>query len=102
MIELLLLLTLITFGCRYIFLEPKLPIRLGYKAKHFLSYSAPAVLAAIASPILFMPAGELALHLHNPYIWAAVVAILIMLSTQQMLLTVSLSFIVFIALGQYL
>ncbi|WP_019529694.1 AzlD domain-containing protein [Dasania marina] len=102
MISLLLMLTVITFSCRYVFLEPKLPIRLNYRAKHFLSYSAPAVLSAIAAPILFMPEGELALHLHNRYLWAALVAIIIMLATQRMLLTVSLSFAAFIALGQYL
>ena len=71
MISLLVILTLITFGCRYLFLEPKIPIRLNYQAKHFLSYSAPAVLSAIAAPILFLPEGELALTLSNRYLWSA-------------------------------
>ena len=34
----------ITFGTRYLFTHPSLPIRLGPKVAKFLSYSAPAVL----------------------------------------------------------
>jgi len=98
-ILLLLLLASITFGCRYIFLEPKLPLRLSYSAKKFLSYSAPAVLAAIASPIIFMPEGELSLTLDNRYLWAAMAAIVLMLATGRMLVTVLISFIVFMILG---
>ena len=37
------LLACITFGTRYLFLEGRLPIRLGPNLKHLLSYSGPAV-----------------------------------------------------------
>ena len=96
---LLALLTCITFGCRYLFLEPKLPLRLNYSAKKFLSYSAPAVLAAIAAPIIFMPEGSLHLAWDSRYIWSGLLAIALMLKTGRMLLTVLLSFTVFVLLG---
>ena len=41
------LLACITFGTRYLFLEGRLPVRLGSNIKLFLSYSGPAVLTAI-------------------------------------------------------
>ena len=37
---------------RYLFLEGKLPLKLSENAKTLLSYSAPAVLTAIAAPIV--------------------------------------------------
>ena len=39
----ILLLACITFGTRYLFLEGRLPVRLGSNVKLFLSYSGPAV-----------------------------------------------------------
>ena len=50
----ILLLACITFGTRYLFLEGRLPVRLGSNIKQFLSYSGPAVLTAITMPILFV------------------------------------------------
>lgn len=102
MITLLIMLSLITFSCRYIFLEPKLPIRLNYSAKQFLSYSAPAVLSAIAAPIIFFPEGELAIRANNRYIWAALLATVFMLKTNRMLSSVTVSFIFFIFLDRWL
>lgn len=99
MFMMLLLLMLITFSCRYVFLEPKLPIKLNYSAKKFLSYSAPSVLAAIASPIIFMPESELLLTVDNRYLWAALLALWVMVKTNRMLLTVAVSFISFLLLG---
>ena len=95
----LILLALITFGCRYIFLEPRLPIRLGFNAKKFLSYSAPSVLAAIAAPIIFLSESELMITIDNRYLCSAMLALIIMIKTQRMLLTVVLSFLFFIGLG---
>ena len=48
------LLAVITFTTRYLFLEGKLPLRLGPNVKQLLSFSAPAVLTAIFVPILFI------------------------------------------------
>ena len=52
-------LAFITFTTRYLFLEGRLPLRLGLNVKQILSFSAPAVLTAIFVPILLMQKQEL-------------------------------------------
>ena len=42
----------ITFMTRYLFLEEKLPLRLGSNISQLLNFSGPAVLTAIFMPIL--------------------------------------------------
>ncbi|GAA6205300.1 AzlD domain-containing protein [Thalassotalea sp. SU-HH00458] len=71
----ILLMAMITFLTRYLFIHPKIPLRLNAKVVSFLSFSAPAVLTAIWVPIIFIREGELALSLTNPYIIAATVAV---------------------------
>lgn len=91
----LLLMAALVFVSRYLFLEPKLPIRLGPKVLHFLHYTGPAVLTAIWAPIVFHREGELNLALDNPYILAAVVAAVLAVSTKNVLLTTVLSMALF-------
>lgn len=69
------LLACITFGTRYLFLEGRLPIRLGPNIKQLLSYSGPAVLTAITAPILFVHDQQLDVSVGNPYLWGAVAAV---------------------------
>jgi branched-subunit amino acid transport protein len=57
----ILVLTLVVFLSRYLFLEPKIPLRLTHGMQRFLSYSAPAMLSVIWGPIVFLPHGELRL-----------------------------------------
>ena len=64
----ILLLASVTFGTRYLFLEGRLPIRLGPKVKTLLGYCCPAVLTAITAPILFVHDPQLAISLYNPYL----------------------------------
>ena len=71
----ILLLASVTFGTRYLFLEGRLPIRLGTSFKQLLSYSGPAVLTAITMPILFVQEKQLNTDISNPYLWGAVAAI---------------------------
>ncbi|BDY05208.1 AzlD domain-containing protein [Ferrimonas sp. YFM] len=59
---------LLVFASRYLFLEPKLPVRLGRRSQQLLSYSAPAVLSAIAAPLIFIREQSIDLHWHNPYL----------------------------------
>ncbi|MDO6445808.1 AzlD domain-containing protein [Colwellia sp. 1_MG-2023] len=73
----ILLMAMITFLTRYLFIHPKIPLRLNAKVVSFLSFSAPAVLTAIWVPIIFIREGTLALSLNNPYIIAATVAVLL-------------------------
>ena len=92
------LLAMITFSSRYLFIHPKMPIRLGGKMRQFLSYSAPAVLTAIWVPIIFIQKGELNTGLMNPYLIAASAAIFIAATTKNIYLTLLVSLIIFIGM----
>ncbi|MDF5366744.1 AzlD domain-containing protein, partial [Vibrio parahaemolyticus] len=48
----ILLMTVLVFTSRYLFLEPKLPLRLGTRTQKVLNYASPAVLTAIWAPIV--------------------------------------------------
>ncbi len=85
----------VVFASRYLFLEPKIPLRLGKTALRFLSYSAPAVLTAIFAPIVFVREGALSLGLDNPYLIAAILACGLAIFTRNALLTTVLSMAVF-------
>jgi branched-subunit amino acid transport protein len=85
------LMAAIVFGSRYLFLEPKLPVRLNTKIQKFLSYSAPAVLTAILAPIVFINDTELNLSIENSYLVCALVAVFLAILTKNTLLTTILS-----------
>ncbi|MGB1263034.1 MAG: AzlD domain-containing protein, partial [Cognaticolwellia sp.] len=72
----ILLMACITFSSRYLFIHPRLPVRLGAKMAKFLSFSAPAVLTAIWVPIIFVQNGQLNSSINNPYLIAATFAVL--------------------------
>lgn len=91
------LLAVIIFTSRYLFLEGRLPVRLGANARDLLSFSGPAVLTAICTPIIFVKDNELNMALSNPYLGAAVVAIATAWKTANIYWTVGLGMLVFIA-----
>ena len=91
----IILMTVIIFISRYIFIEPKLPLRLNPGMVKFLSYSAPAVLTAILAPIVFIHDNTLHLNLDNSYLIGAVFAVLLILITRNTLLTSVLSMLLF-------
>ncbi len=93
----ILLLACITFGTRYLFLEGRLPVRLGSNIKLFLSYSGPAVLTAITMPILFVHQHQLDTNIANPYLWGALAAITAAYITANIYWTVGLGILVFAA-----
>lgn len=95
----ILLLACITFGTRYLFLEGRLPVRLGSNVKLFLSYSGPAVLTAITLPILFVHQHQLDTSLANPYLWGALAAIVAAYKTGNIYWAVGLGMLAFIAVG---
>ncbi|MDN6860099.1 AzlD domain-containing protein [Pseudomonas sp. CAN2814] len=82
---------LIVFFNRYVFLEPRLPIRLGSNVRQFLGFAVPGMLTAICGPIVFLPEHQLNLRLDNPYLLGAVVAVALVLWTRNVLLSVLLS-----------
>ncbi|MCP4076838.1 MAG: AzlD domain-containing protein [Gammaproteobacteria bacterium] len=91
----LLAMAALVFISRYIFLEPKLPIRLGPKILHFLHYTGPAVLTAIWAPIVFHQNGELNLEINNPYFIAAIVATILAITTRNVLISTVFSMALF-------
>ncbi len=95
----ILAMTCLVFLSRYIFLEPRLPLRLSPAVQRLLSYSSPAVLTAIWAPIVFTHDESLNIHLQNPYLWAAALAGIIAWKTKNVLLTTVVSMAVFLILN---
>ncbi|MDF3932357.1 AzlD domain-containing protein [Pseudomonas citronellolis] len=93
---------LIVFFNRYVFLEPRLPIRLGSNVRQFLGFAVPGMLTAICGPIVFLPEHQLNLRLDNPYLLGSVVAVGLVLWTRNTLLSVLLSMGVFFLLRWWL
>ncbi|GAK83067.1 hypothetical protein JCM19238_614 [Vibrio ponticus] len=89
----------LVFFSRYVFLEPRLPLRLAPQIQSMLSYSGPAVLTAILAPIVFAPEGELWLAANNPYLLCAILACYLIYKTGNVLLTTVLSMVVFLVLN---
>jgi len=94
----LLAMAALVFISRYLFLEPSLPFKAGPRVLHFLHYTAPAVLTAIWAPIVFTPHGRLDLSLQNPYLLAALAAIVLAYLTRRVLLTTVASMALFFLL----
>tara|TARA_R110000737_G_scaffold7031_3_gene21425 strand:- start:569 stop:886 length:318 start_codon:yes stop_codon:yes gene_type:complete len=97
----ILLMAVITFSTRYLFIHPRLPVRLGAKMAKLLSFSAPAVLTAIWVPIIFIQQGQLNMSLQNPYLIAATFAIVTAAKSKSIYLTMFVGLIVFV-LSRYM
>ncbi|WP_267397659.1 AzlD domain-containing protein [Pseudomonas sp. GM_Psu_2] len=80
---------------RYVFLEPRLPLRLGRNLRTFLEFAVPGMLTAICGPILISGDASLTATLLNPYLLAGLAAVGLMLWTRRVLTTVVLSMGVF-------
>ncbi|MEZ8099222.1 AzlD domain-containing protein [Vibrio bivalvicida] len=94
----ILAMTVLVFASRYLFLEPRLPLRLNPQAQRLLKYSSPAVLTAIWAPIVFMPEKQLWLSAGNPYLIGALIAAFLAWKTKNVLLTTLVSMVVFLFL----
>ncbi len=81
----------LVFLNRYVFLEPRLPLRLSSNARQFLGFAVPGMLTAICGPIVFMPEKQLNLHWDNPYLISSLVAVVLVLYTRNTLLSMLLS-----------
>ncbi|WP_175479290.1 MULTISPECIES: AzlD domain-containing protein [unclassified Pseudomonas] len=89
---------LLVFLNRYVFLEPRLPVRLSSNARQFLGFAVPGMLTAICGPIVFMPEHQLNLQWHNPYLLSSLVAIALVLYTRSTLISMLLSMAFFFLL----
>ncbi len=93
---------LVVFLNRYAFLEPRLPLRLSSNARQFLGFAVPGMLTAICGPIVFLPEHQLDLRLDNPYLLGSLVAIVLVLWTRSVLLSMLVSMLVFFILRSWL
>ena len=87
--------TAVVFLSRYLFLEPRVPLKMNNHAQRLLSYSGPVVLTALWAPIVFFPEGEFSFRLDNAYLIGAVVTGLLIWKTNNVLLTIVISMGVF-------
>ncbi|MDX1321192.1 MAG: AzlD domain-containing protein [Oceanospirillum sp.] len=100
------ILAALVFLSRYLFLEPRLPLRLSARGERFLHFSAPAVLTAIAAPVVLLPeqggseSPELWLSWDNPYLLAALLCVVLARFTGNVLLTTVLGMGSFVLLKQ--
>ncbi|MFJ4053086.1 AzlD domain-containing protein [Pseudomonas sp. WHRI 8519] len=92
----------VVFLNRYAFLEPRLPLRLSSNARQFLGFAVPGMLTAICGPIVFLPGHQLDLSPLNPYLLGAVVAIVLVLLTRSVLLSMLVSMLIFFLLRSWL
>lgn len=86
---------LIVFFNRYLFIEPRLPVRLTRGTREFLGFAVPGMLTAICGPIIFFADHRLNLSPANPYLLAGICAVALMVWTRNVLLTVLLSMALF-------
>lgn len=96
---LLIILAIVVFMNRYILLEPNIPLRLPKWFQQSLQYSAPCLLTAIATPIVFMDEhGAFRSTLLNPYFLATLLTIVIAYKVKHTLVTIILSLACFYGL----
>ncbi|MBJ9975883.1 AzlD domain-containing protein [Pseudomonas sp. S75] len=93
---------LLVFLNRYVFLEPRLPLRLGANLRQFLGFAVPGMLTAICGPIVFLPDQHLDLHPLNPYLLGALSAIALVLLTGRVLPSMLASMLIFFLLRSWL
>ncbi|MFK8256369.1 AzlD domain-containing protein [Erwinia sp. AnSW2-5] len=92
---LLLGLAALVFFNRYLFLEPRVPVRLPALLRQALNYSAPCLLTAICGPIILLHDGTLRSLPDNPYLLGAVVGVVIAAWVRNMILSVLLILLAF-------
>ncbi|MDC0610412.1 AzlD domain-containing protein [Vibrio sp.] len=95
----ILLMTALVFFSRYVFLEPRLPLKLSPAIQRLLSYSGPAVLTSIWAPIVFTHQKTLWLAPNNPFLWSALLAAILAWKTKNVLLTTVSCMAVFLVLN---
>ncbi len=90
----ILLMAGITFAVRYAFFARSLPIKLNRHARQFLMFTAPCVLTAMWTPIVFVDSLQQS-NLLNPYLLAGLFAVVASLLIRHTLVVIGLSMLVF-------
>ncbi|NPT34043.1 AzlD domain-containing protein [Paraburkholderia xenovorans] len=99
---LILTLAAVVFFNRYVFLEPKVPVKLPRLLSNALEYSAPCLLTAICAPIILMDKGLLRSFPGNPYFLGAAFSVVFALVIRSVVLSVVMSLAVFYLLVRFL
>ncbi|WP_353170433.1 AzlD domain-containing protein [Acinetobacter rudis] len=92
---LILAMSIIVFCNRYIFLEPRIRLKLPHILQRMLHYSAPCLLTAMCIPVIFYDAQQFRPILTNAYLYAALATCAIYLMTKHLLTSAILGFISF-------
>ena len=87
----LLLLACIVFFNRYIFLEPRFPIKIPDWFERALHYSAPCILSSICIPIILIDGESFRNSMLNPYFIATLLTIVAAYLIRHTLLTILMS-----------
>lgn len=87
----------VTFGVRYPVLALMTRFELPRGVLDALKFIPPAVLTAIIAPAVLMPSGSLELRLDNAYLVAGVVSAVLAWKTRNLLLTIVVGMVVFLA-----
>jgi len=100
----LLLFTLagVVFFNRYVFLEPRLPVRLPACINQALKYAAPCLLTSICGPIIVAQDGVLRAFPDNSYFWGTVFSVMFALFIRNTVAVVILSMVMFYLVGSVL
>lgn len=92
---LLLILAAIVFLNRYLFLEPRVCLKLPHWVEEMLQYSAPCLLTAICAPIIFYQGEVLRSIPLDPYFIAAGICIALALLFKRLLPNLIVSLVCF-------
>ncbi|WP_340622318.1 AzlD domain-containing protein [Xenorhabdus siamensis] len=87
---------------RYVFLEPKVPVKIPKIINESLKYSAPCLLIAICGPIILMEHGELREVSNNPYLWGALLTTVFAFFIRNIVVCVVISLAAFYVLSAIL
>ncbi len=87
----------ITFSVRYAFFMRSLPIKLNRHARQFLIFTAPCILTAMWTPIVFAESFRTVI-LVNPYLLAGLFTVVASLLIRNTLLVIVLSMLCFYGL----
>lgn len=99
---LILTLAAVVFFNRYVFLEPRVPVKLPRLLSDALEYSAPCLLTGICAPIILMDNGALRSFPDNPYFLGATCSVVFALVIRNVVLSVAMSLTVFYLLVRFL
>ena len=91
----------ITFSVRYVFFSSHMSFELNEKVNNFLKFTAPCILTAMWTPIVFGSIDQESSLLNNPYLIAGVATILISLLIKNTLTVVLLSISIFACLKYF-